>query len=87
MRKETLLVSSNKYTLDRFEGDYAIFLKRPDEVEQLLIHRFDIDVELEQGDIVEITDTGEGYRFNVLHEEKHQAENRIKALMEKLKKK
>ncbi|WP_431027909.1 DUF3006 domain-containing protein [Lysinibacillus sp. LZ02] len=80
-------MSSNKYTLDRFEGDYAIFLKRPDEVEQLLIHRFDMDVELEQGDIVEITHTGEGYRFYVLHEEKQQAENRIKALMEKLKKK
>ncbi|MFF5995310.1 DUF3006 domain-containing protein [Lysinibacillus sp. KU-BSD001] len=80
-------MSLNKYTLDRFEGDYAIFLKRPDEVEQLLIHRFDIDVELEQGAIVEITDTGEGYHFYVLHEEKQQAENRIKALMEKLKKK
>ena len=37
-------MSSNKYTLDRFEGDYAVFLKRPDETEQLLIHRNDIQV-------------------------------------------
>ena len=31
MRKEKSLVSSTKYKLDRYEGDYAIFLMANDE--------------------------------------------------------
>lgn len=80
-------MKSNKYTLDRFEGEYAVFLKRPDEIEQLLIHRFEIGIELEQGDLVEITNEGHEYKVQVLQEEKQQAEDRIKALRERLNKK
>ncbi len=80
-------MSSNNYTLDRFEAGYAIFLKRPAETEQLIIPRLDIDVEVREGDIVEITATTEGYYFRVLSAEKKAAEERIQNIMSKLNRK
>ncbi|MER1999481.1 MAG: DUF3006 family protein, partial [Lysinibacillus sp.] len=47
-------MKSNCYTLDRFEGEYAIFLKRPKEVEQLLIARTELDATITEGAIVKI---------------------------------
>jgi len=81
-----LLVSSNKYTLDRFEGDYAVFLKRPDETEQLLIHRNDIQVSVKQGDIVQIDDDGESYKIEVLEAETKAAQDRVNDLLARLRK-
>lgn len=77
-------MNSNNYTLDRFEADYAIFLKRPNETEQLIIHRDDIHVSVKQGDIVSIIDDGENYEIKVLAEETKAAEDRIKQLMDQL---
>ena len=79
-------VSSNKYTLDRFEGDYAVFLKRPDETEQLLIHRNDIQVSVKQGDIVQIDDDGESYKIEVLEAETKAAQDRVNELLARLRK-
>ena len=88
MRREKSLVSYHKkYTLDRFEGDYAIFLQRPDEAKQLLIHRADIDVELKQGDIVSIYDNGITYELTVLNEETASQKDRIANLMQQLREK
>ena len=81
-----MLVSSNKYTLDRFEGDYAVFLKRPDETEQLLIHRNDIQVSVKQGDIVQIDDDGESYKIEVLEAETKAAQDRVNELLARLRK-
>lgn len=81
-----MLVSSNKYTLDRFEGDYAVFLKRPDETEQLLIHRTDIQATVKQGDIVQIDDDGESYKIKVLEAETKVAQERINDLLARLRK-
>lgn len=80
-------MSSNNYTLDRFEADYAIFLKRPNETEQLIIHKEDIHVSVKQGDIVSILDDGENYEIKVLAEETKAAEERIKDLMSRLRQK
>lgn len=80
-------MSSNNYTLDRFEADYAIFLKRPNETEQLIIHKEDIHVPVKQGDIVSILDDGENYEIKVLAEETKAAEERIKDLMGRLRQK
>jgi predicted RecB family endonuclease len=77
-------VNSNNYTLDRFEADYAIFLKRPNETEQLIIHRDDIHVPVGQGDIVSISDDGENYEIKVLAGETKAAAERIKQLMKQL---
>lgn len=62
-------MKSNIYTLDRFEVDYAIFLKRPEETDQLLIHRSEILTPLKEGDIVQIHDTGEEYEIQLLASE------------------
>lgn len=74
----------NKYTLDRFDGDYAIFLKRPEELEQLLIHRIDLDSTLKEGDIVTISDNGHTYEITVLKEETTNQKQRIQQLMQQL---
>lgn len=74
----------HKYTLDRFDGEYAIFLKRPEETEQLLIHRSDIVVPVKEGDIVGIEDDGITYNLNVLHEETNAQKARIQQLINQL---
>lgn len=80
-------MSSNNYTLDRFESNYAIFLKRPAETEQLIIPRLNIDVVVKAGDLVEITKTTEGYKFRVLHHEKKAANERIQNAIARLNRK
>lgn len=75
----------HKYTLDRFEGDYAIFLKRPEETEQVLIHRNEITVKVKQGDIVHIQDDGKKYKIEVLQNETTSQNKRIQQLMKELK--
>ena len=77
-------MSSNKYTLDRFEGQYAVFLKRPDETEQLLIHRNDIQVTVKEGDIVQIDDNGGSYKIEVLEAETKAAQDRVNDLLARL---
>lgn len=77
-------MNSNKYTLDRFEGDYAVFLKRPDETEQLLIPRNAIQVTVKQGDIVQIDDNGDSYKIEVLEAETKAAQDRVNDLLARL---
>lgn len=77
-------MSSNKYTLDRFEGDYAVFLKRPDETEQLLIPRNAIQVTVKEGDIVQIDDNGDSYKIEVLEAATKAAQDRINDLLARL---
>lgn len=80
-------MSSNKYTLDRFEGIYAIFLLRPNETKQLIIEKSELGVSLREGDLVEITDTGYGYKIVKLEVETAAAEQRVQSLLEKLRNK
>lgn len=80
-------MSLNKYTLDRFEGEYAIFLKRPAETEQLIIHRAAIHTAVKQGDIVAIQDHGTKYTIQVLHDETSAKQKRIANLMQQLRNK
>ena len=77
----------NKYTLDRFDGDYAIFLKCPDETEQLLIHHAEISSELKEGDIVSIEDDGFNYTINILQEETGNQKKRVNNLLQQLRNK
>lgn len=80
-------MNDNKYTLDRFEGDYAIFLKRTQETDQLLIHRDEISVEVKEGDIVEIQDDGFAYTIKLLPEETADQKQRVNNLLEQLRNK
>ena len=77
-------MSSNKYTLDRFDGNYAIFLKHPEEQQQLLIHRADLNVAVKQGDIVNIDDNGQTYTVTLLTNETENQKQKIQDLMAKL---
>ncbi|PZX03116.1 hypothetical protein C7437_10773 [Psychrobacillus insolitus] len=79
-------MNSNKYTLDRFEKDIAVFLKFPEEVEQLLIDRNLMTVSLQEGDIVEITQYNGTYHIEVLEDEIKTTRERVQNLIELLKK-
>lgn len=72
------------YTLDRFEGDYAIFLKRPEELEQLLIHRMDLTENISVGSVVSIEDNGQRYIVQKLDSETIEAKKHVSSLLTKL---
>ena len=77
-------MKSNRYTLDRFEGDYAIFLKRPKETEQLLIARAELDPTISEGAIVKIEDNGLSYKVEKLDNATAESEKSISSLLAKL---
>lgn len=78
-------MNSNKYTLDRFEGDYAVFLKTPNETEILQILCSDIKVKLKQGDIVNISLIEDKYEIEPLVEETTTQKEKVRRLLEQLK--
>lgn len=84
MRKGKLSVSSTKYTLDRYEGDYAIFLQSNNENAQKIIHRSEMKEVIHEGDIV-LIDYGPALNIRVLKRETTKQRENVKALLEKLK--
>lgn len=68
-----------KVTVDRFEGETAVLLVRPEENHQILFPR-GLLPDVEQGDILEITVTRE-------IQETEEARERVSSLIEKLKQK
>lgn len=77
-------MSLNNYTLDRFEGDYGVFIKRPNETDQILIPRAEFGVELKEGDIVSIENNNESYFITQLIEETAKQKSNIQNMMENL---
>lgn len=80
-------MGNKKYTLDRFDDFFAVFLPKEDEKKQLLVSKNMIKVLLQEGDIVEIEKTETGYEINVLKEETEITRNKVNTLLEKLKNK
>ena len=80
-------MNSNKYTLDRFEGDFAVFLKYPDETASLQIHRSDLNEKLNQGDIVRISLIDDRYQIEPLLEETTNQREKVQQLLNELKNK
>ncbi|MCG7346095.1 DUF3006 domain-containing protein [Sporosarcina sp. ACRSL] len=78
---------TNKFTLDRIDDGFYVFLKRDDESEQLLIPLEEVEGNLNEGDIVEIETNETGYQFNVLIEETSDMKVKVSNLLEKLKNK
>lgn len=76
--------SSKKYTLDRIEEGMYVFLEAPEEMNQLILPTSTFDLELEEGDIVNITTTDEGYQLEVLKKETLDRREEISALLEDL---
>jgi hypothetical protein len=87
MRKGKLLVSSTKYTLDRIEDGYAVFLKYPDEEEQLIILQSAMNKPVQVGDRVLIEEMDSFYQIEILKEETEQKKAEIQSLMDRLRKK
>jgi len=78
---------TNKYTLDRIEDGFHVFLKRDNESEQLIIPSEEVEANLSEGDIVEIETIESGYRFNALIEETADMKEKVSSLLQKLKNK
>ncbi|MEK4487200.1 DUF3006 domain-containing protein [Psychrobacillus sp. FSL H8-0484] len=76
----------NKYTLDRFEGDSAVFLKYPNETESLLIHCSELTENLKEGDIVRISGWNDTYKVELLEDETMEQKDKVRRLLEQLKK-
>jgi len=87
MRKGNLLVSSTKYTLDRIEDGYAVFLKYPEEEEQLIILQSAMNKTVQVGDRVLIEEMDGIYQIEILKEETEQKKVEIQSLMDRLRKK
>lgn len=87
MRKGILLVSSTKYTLDRIEDGYAVFLKYPEEEEQLIILQSAMNKPVQVGDRVLIEEIDGIYQIEILKEETEQKKVEIQSLMDRLRRK
>lgn len=87
MRKGTLSVSSTKYTLDRIEDGYAVFLKYPEEEEQLIILQSAMNKPVQVGDRVLIEEIDGIYQIEILKEETEQKKVEIQSLMDRLRRK
>nr|WP_283248376.1 DUF3006 domain-containing protein [Lysinibacillus fusiformis] len=84
MRKGNLLVSSTKYTLDRMEDGYAVFLKYPEEEEQIIILQSAMNNPVVVGDRVQIEEIDGIYHIEILREETEQKKADIQNLMDRL---
>lgn len=77
-------MSLTKYTLDRIEDGYAIFLKYPDEEDHIIILRSAIDKEVHEGDRVMIEELDDTFHIEILKEETAQKKEAIQNLMDRL---
>ncbi|MFJ7699166.1 DUF3006 domain-containing protein [Lysinibacillus fusiformis] len=77
-------MSSTKYTLDRMEDGYAVFLKYPEEEEQIIILQSAMNKPVLVGDRVQIEEIDGIYHIEVLREETEQKRADIQNLMDRL---
>ncbi|WP_419958007.1 DUF3006 family protein [Psychrobacillus psychrotolerans] len=75
----------DKYTLDRVDDFFAVFLSKADETKRLLVSKNLIKVPLREGDLVEIDKSEIGYEIKVLKEETEATREKVSSLFEKLK--
>lgn len=80
-------MSLTKYTLDRIEDGYAVFLKYPEEEEQIIILQSTMNKPVQVGDRVEIEETDGIYHIEILKEETEQKKAEIQSLMDRLRRK
>lgn len=87
MRKGISLVNSTKYTLDRIEDGYAVFLKYPEEEEQLIILQSAMNKPVQVGDRVLIEEMDGIQQIEILKEETEQKKADIQSLIDRLRRK
>ncbi|QSB10946.1 DUF3006 domain-containing protein [Lysinibacillus fusiformis] len=74
-------MSSSKYTLDRIEDGYAVFLKFPEEEEQLIISQSAMNKPVRVGERVLIEEKDGIYYIEILQDETQQKRADIQSLM------
>lgn len=80
-------MSLSKYTLDRIEDGYAVFLKFPAEEEQLIISQSAMNTPVQVGDRVQIEEKDGIYHIEILQEETLQKRADLQSLMNRLRNK
>lgn len=76
-----------RYTLDRLDDGFYVFLEKGNEEQQLLIPKDKVSTALTAGDIVGIQQNETGYQISVLKEETSDRKQQVMDLIEKLKNK
>lgn len=76
-----------RYTLDRLDDGFYVFLEKGNEEQQLLIPKEEVSIPLTAGDIVNIQQNETGYQISVLKEETADRKQQVMNLIEKLKNK
>ncbi len=76
-----------KYTLDRIEDGYAIFLTYPEEEEQIIMLQSAMNKPVQVGDRVQIEEIDGIYHIDILKEETEQKRADIQNLMNRLRNK
>ena len=74
-------MANRKYTLDRFDDFFGVFLLKEGQSKKLLVPKRMIEVPLNEGDIVEIDILDEGYVINLLYEETKDTKNKVGSLL------
>ena len=80
-------MENKKYTLDRIEESILVFLEYPEELNELLINRNEVQVEVAVGDIVEISKLELGFKITILNAETEDMLEKVSNMLEKLKNK
>ena len=78
------MIQKKKYTLDRMEEDMYVFLEAPEEINELILPTSTFDITLDEGEIVNITTTDEGYQLEVLKKETIERRKEISDLLDEL---
>lgn len=73
--------------MDRIEDGFAVFLKYPEEIEQLILPITAIDQSLQAGDRVFIQEIDNTFNIDLLKEETEQKKAEVQSLMDKLRRK
>lgn len=76
-----------KYTLDRVENGQYVFVEKGNEINEVIISKEFVPFEIAEGDIVNITESEEGYIFEKLEEEQQIRKDDVQSLIDKLKNK
>lgn len=76
-----------KYTLDRIENGQFVFVEKGIEINEVIIAKEFVPFDIAEGDIVNISESEEGYVFEKLEEEKQIRKDDVQSLIDKLKNK
>ncbi len=76
-----------KYTIDRFEEDFAVLLDRENEEQQCLVLKAQLPLDAREGDILQLSwdeQTNEVHKVEILKDETQSAKKKAEDLLQKL---